>query len=226
VVVAVVAVALVGTLLFFLFGNKKDPDPVDPTQPTPTVQTPVSPPPTPDSPPPTPDAPPTQPTDPPTDPPTNPPQNPGDAISLGNGISLTPYSGWQVQEKRDTSAVLTNGTAVFIGQVVSAGQGATANAVYTQYTTSLVKGTSQSEIGDPRPVEVHQAVDVVSGTVRATVSGTQGSQNYTIAVAISVRTSDGITVIGTMLVPEGVDTSTLSEPFGQMFLSMVQTQVQ
>lgn len=219
VVVAVVAVALVGTLLFFLFGNKSDDKQVDPPSPTPTVQTTD----------PTPDPSPT--TDPPT-PPTPPPSTEtptppsGDTIPLGNGISLTPYSGWRVQEQQGNMVMLSDGQSVFIGQVIPAGQGTSASALYTQYVTELLKSASSSEIGKPSPVDIHSSVDVVNGQSRATISGTQGSQNLRIAVAVSVRTADGITVLGTMMAPESVDASTLNKPYNEMFLSMVKTQVQ
>jgi hypothetical protein len=222
VVAAVVLLAAIGGIIMVLNRDGGD-------QPPPVSITPSEPPPTTDQPTPEPtDQPTTQPT---TEQPTDDPQptptqgNPGGAVDLGKGISLTPASGWEVQKTGNSVAQLSNGQAVFLGQVIQAEAATNPGQLCDAWHRKVAEDTSNGKFTDPKSVDLGtQKLKGATCQAQVTVSNGQGSATIVLFSLVSVRTTDGVTVIGSTSFAEGQDTEQLSNDFTAMVNSMLQGQ--
>ena len=216
VVAAVVLLAAIGGIIMVLNRDGDQPPPVSitPTQ---------SPPPT-DQPTPGPTDQPT--TQPPTDQPTPTQGNPGgNAVDLGKGISLTPASGWEVQKTGNGVAQLSNGQAVFLGQVIQAEAATNPGQLCDAWHRKVAEDTSNGKYAQPKSVDLGtQKLKGATCQAQVTVSNGQGSATIMLFSLVSVRTTDGVTVIGSTSFGEGQGTEQLSNDFTAMVNSMLQGQ--
>lgn len=213
VVAAVVLLAAIGGIIMVL--NRDPGDQPPPVSITPTEQ-------------PTPTAPPTQPTPGPTtgEPQPTPTQGPsGDAVDLGKGISLTPAPGWEVQKTGNGVAQLSNGQSVFLGQVIQAEAATNPGQLCDAWHRKVAEGTSNGKFSEPKNEDLGtQKLKGASCQAQVTVSNGQGSATVILVSVVSVRASDGVTVIGSVSFSEGADTDQLGKDFGAMVNSMLQGQ--
>jgi hypothetical protein len=217
VVAAVVLLVAIGGIILVLTGGK-------PAQPTVTV-TPGQPSPPPPGPSDTPTDPgggttgPAEPT--PTD--SAPPSN-GEAIDLGNGVSLTPADGWKVAKTGTNIAQLTDGKDLFIGQAPKLQAGTNPGQLCTAWHKQLGQGAASGKYGDPKDVGLGTTkLKGASCAAQLTVSSGQGSSTLGVFSIVSVRT-DGLTVVGTTMFPLNENADQLNKDFLAMVNSMLKGQ--
>ncbi len=217
VVAAVVLLAAVGGIIMVL--NRDDggqpPVSITPSEPVPPTGGPT-------------DEPTTQPsTKQPTEPTSTTGSQPpsGDSVDLGKGISLTPASGWEVQKTGNGVAQLSNGQAVFLGQVIQAEAATNPGQLCDAWHRKVAEGTSNGKFAEPKSVDLGtQKLKGATCQAQVTVSNGQGSANVTLVSVVSVRASDGVTVIGSVSFTEGGATDQLGKDFSAMVNSMLQGQ--
>jgi hypothetical protein len=213
---AIVLLAAVGGIIMVLTrgGGGEQPDvtitpsqPVPPTEPTPeptgqpTTQEP-------------------QPT------PTETSQPPaGGTINLGNGIELTPASGWEVKKTGKNVAQLSDGKSVFLGQSLQISQSTNPSQLCDAWHRDVAEGTTNGKFQDPKDADVGTArLKGATCVAQVTVSGGQGSTKLYLFSLVSVRQSDGVTVIGTAYFTPNADTDQLNQDFTSMINSMLRSQ--
>lgn len=232
VAVAVVLLVAIGGIIMALSGNSTgQATTIDPGQPTapppasqpaePTPDDPASAEPTPDDPAsaePTPDEP--SPDDEPTVKPS------GDAISLGNGISLTPADGWEVAQSKAGIAQLTNADGdVFVGQAIKLKSATDPKAVLDAYHKQIGEQYSDVKVTEATDVDLKSdKVKAAQGSMQFTATSGQGSMEVVVVSMMSVRT-DGLTVAGTLYLTKNSDVAQLEQDFGTMVTSMLEGQL-
>jgi hypothetical protein len=218
VVAAVVLLAAVGGIIMVLNrdGGGQPPVSITPSEPVPPTGGPTDEPTTQPS-----TKQPTQPTSTTTG--SQPPS--GNSVDLGKRISLTPASGWEVQKTGNGVAQLSNGQAVFLGQVIQAEAGTNPGQLCDAWHRKVAEGTSNGKFNEPKSVDLGtQKLKGATCQAQVTVSNGQGSANITLVSVVSVRASDGVTVIGSVSFTEGAATDQLGKDFSAMVNSMLQGQ--
>ncbi len=146
----------------------------------------------------------------------------GAEIDLGDGISLTPASGWTVESQKSTLAVLTNGEELFVGQVVELDSDADPKQVVDNYHRQLAKNYTDVSYVDAKTTDLGTSkLKGASGSMSGTSSSSQGSVDVSLYTVGSVRTKDGVTVVGTIYLTTSSDTSAAGKDFGIMVNSML-----
>ena len=146
----------------------------------------------------------------------------GDEIDLGDGISLTPASGWTVESQKSTLAVLTNGQELFVGQVVELDSDADPKQVVDNYHRQLAKNYTDVSYEDAKTTDLGTSkLKGASGSMSGTSSSSQGSVDVSLYTVASVRTKDGVTVVGTIYLTTSSDTSAAGKDFDTMVNSML-----
>jgi hypothetical protein len=220
VVAAVVLLAAIGGIIMVLNrdGGSQPPVSITPSQPAPPTERPT-----------------TQPTNQPTakassEQPTatqtqggQPPS--GDSVDLGKGISLTPASGWEVQKTSNGVAQLSNGQSVFLGQVIQAEPATNPGQLCDAWHRKIAEDTSNGKFAEPKNVDLGtKKLKGATCQAQVTVSNGQGSATVMLFSLVSVRVSDGVTVIGSTSFTEGGGTDQLSKDFTAMVNSMLEGQ--
>jgi hypothetical protein len=220
VVAAVVLLAAIGGIIMVLNRDADQPPPVSitPSQPVPPTEQPTD-----------------QPTEQPTDEPTTDQPQPtpsetsappsGDAVDLGNGISVVPASGWTVEDVKQGSALLSDGKSAFRGQAVQLDGNTNAGQLCDGWHKQVTKQGTNGEFADPKAVDVNAKVSAATCQARFTVSNGQGSQTINLFSLVSVRKSDGITIVATAYFSPNVDTQQLGKDFDVMVNSMLGSQI-
>jgi hypothetical protein len=214
---AIVLLAAVGGIIMVLTrgGGGEQPDvTITPSQPVPPTEQPTPEPtgqPTTQEPQPTP----TETTPPPT----------GGTINLGNGIELTPASGWEVKKSGKNVAQLSNGNSVFLGQSLQISQSTNPGQLCDAWHRDIAEGTTNGQFQDSKDADVGTArLKAATCVAQVTVSGGQGSTKLFLFSLVSVRQSDGVTVIGTTYFTPNADTDQLNKDFTTMMNSMLRSQ--
>ena len=219
VVAAVVLLAAIGGIIMVLnrdSGDQPPPVSITPTEPVPPTDQPTT-------------GPTDQPTPGPTtdDPQPTPTEGPpsGDAVDLGKGVSLTPAPGWEVQKTGNGVAQLSNGQSVFLGQVIQAEPATNPGQLCDAWHRKIAEGTSNGKFADPKSADLGtQKLKGATCQAQVTVSNGQGSATVILVSLVSVRASDGVTVIGSVSFSEGANTDQLGKDFSAMVNSMLQGQ--
>jgi hypothetical protein len=163
----------------------------------------------------------------PASPAATPGQSGGSAISLGNGISVTPASGWSVRKKTSNVAQLSDGDSLFLGQTVKIDKGTNPGQLCTAWHKQIAEGTSGGKFADPKTLDLgSRKLKGASCAAEVTVSSGQGSSKVLLVTVTSVRQSDGVTVLGTVYFTSAADEAQLNKDFSSMVNSMLRTQVQ
>jgi hypothetical protein len=215
VVAAVVLLAAIGGIIMVLNRDNASQPPVSitPSQPVPPTEQPTT-------------QPTTKPSGEPTATQTSSGQPPGGkAVDLGKGISLTPASGWEVQKTGNGVAQLSNGQNVFLGQVIQAEPATNPGQLCDAWHRKVAEDTSNGKFSEPKSVDLGtQKLKGATCQAQVTVSNGQGSATVMLFSLVSVRASDGVTVIGSTSFPQGGDTDQLGKDFTAMVNSMLQGQ--
>ena len=150
----------------------------------------------------------------------------GNSVDLGKGISLTPASGWEVQKTGNGVAQLSNGQNVFLGQVIQAEPATNPGQLCDAWHRKIAEDTSNGKFSQPKNVDLGtQKLKGATCQAQVTVSNGQGSATVVLFSLVSVRASDGVTVIGSVSFAEGGGTEQLGKDFTAMVNSMLQGQV-
>jgi hypothetical protein len=150
----------------------------------------------------------------------------GGAIDIGNGIELVPASGWEVKKTGKNAAQLSNGKSLFLGQSLQVSQDTNAGQLCDAWHRESAKGTSNGKFQDPKDVDLGtNQLKGASCVAQATVSGGQGTTKLFLFSLVSVRQSDGVTIIGTAYFTPDTDTTQLDKDFTAMANSMLKSQV-
>jgi hypothetical protein len=214
---AIVLLAAVGGIIMVLTrgGGGNQPEvTITPSQPVPPTEQPTAEPtgqPTTQEPQPTP----TETSQPPT----------GGVINLGNGIELTPANGWEVKKTGENVAQLSDGKNVFLGQSLQISQSTNPSQLCDAWHRNVAEGTSNGKFQDPKDAEVGTTrLKAATCVAQVTVSGGQGTTKLFLFSLVSVRQSDGVTVIGTTYFTPNADTDQLNKDFTLMINSMLKSQ--
>jgi hypothetical protein len=150
----------------------------------------------------------------------------GDAIDLGNDISLVPAKGWDVTKKSKGLAQLSNGEEMFLGQAVELEAGTNPGQLCSAWHKQVAEDAANAKHGEPKKLDL--GTSTLSGAscmAQMTVSTGQGSSEIGVYSVVSVRESDGVTVLGTVYFTEDSDTEKIDRDFSAMVNSMLKTQV-
>ena len=224
VVAAIVLLAAVGGIIMVLNRDGDQPPPVSitPSQPVPPTDQPTRPA--------------DEPTDEPTDQPTTDQPQPtpsetseppsGDAIDLGNGISLVPAPGWKLEKSGKGVAQLSDDKSLFLGQAIAVDPSTNPGQLCDAWHRKAAEGSSNGKFADPKPIDLGTTkLEAAVCNAQVTVSNGQGTATILLFSLVSVRQSDGVTVIGTAFFSPNVDTEQLDKDFSLMINSMLQSQV-
>jgi hypothetical protein len=221
-IIAIVAAAIVllaavgGIIMVLTRGGSEQPDvTITPSQPVPPTEQPTTEPteqPTTAEPQPTP----TQTSQPPT----------AGAIDIGNGIQLKPAAGWQVKKTGENVSQLSDGKSVFLGQSLQISQSTNPGQLCDAWHRNVAEGTSNGKFQDAKDANVGtSSLKAATCVAEVTVSGGQGTTKLYLFSLVSVRQSDGVTVIGTVYFTPNADTEQLNKDFTSMVNSMLESQV-
>jgi hypothetical protein len=149
----------------------------------------------------------------------------GGTINLGNGIELTPASGWETKKTGENVAQLSDGKSVFLGQSLQVSQSTNPGQLCDAWHRDVAEGTSKGEFQDPKDAEVGTTrLKAATCVAQVTISGGQGTTKLFLFSLASVRQSDGVTVIGTAYFTPDADTAQLNRDFTSMINSMLKSQ--
>jgi hypothetical protein len=147
------------------------------------------------------------------------------AIDIGNGIELKPASGWEVKKTGKNVAQLSDGESVFLGQSVQISPSTNPGQLCEAWHRDVAEGTSNGQFQEAKDVDLGTArLKGATCVAQVTVSGGQGTTKLYLFSLISVRQSDGVTVIGTAYFTPDVNTDQLNKDFSSMVNSMLRTQ--
>lgn len=150
----------------------------------------------------------------------------GGAIAMPNGLAVTPASGWTLKDQDGATVSLTNGRAFYYAIAVSGVPGGTTGtAVVDKYLANLSAKLTNVSQETTSAIEVDPKVLAAEGGVQGTLASSSGSQKVGVAVVGSVRQSDGVTFIGVLLYDAAGSTADLKQPFTDMTVSILKTQV-
>ena len=219
-IIAIVAAAIVllaavgGIIMVLTRGGEAQPDvTITPSQPVPPAEQPT----------PEPTGRPTTAGPQPT--PTSQPPTRG-AINLGNGIELQPAAGWEVKKAGENVAQLSDGKSVFLGQSLQISQSSNPGQLCDAWHRNIAEGTSNGQFQDSKDANVGtSSLKAATCDAQVTVSGGQGTTKLYLFSLVSVRQSDGVTIIGTAYFTPNADTDQLNKDFSSMVNSMLKSQV-
>jgi hypothetical protein len=219
-IIAIVAAAIVllaavgGIIMVLTRGGESQPDvSITPSEPAPPTEQPTPQPTGQPTPEPQPSE--TQSSQPPT----------GGTIDLSNGIELTPAAGWQVKKTGKNVAQLSDGKSLFLGQSLQISPSTNPGQLCDAWHRDVAEDTSNGKFQDPKDVDVGTTrLKAATCVAQVTVSGGQGSTKLYLFSLVSVRQSDGVTVIGTTYFTPNANTDQLNKDFTSMINSMLRSQ--
>jgi hypothetical protein len=158
--------------------------------------------------------------------PTESSQSPtGGAIDLGNGVELVPATGWEVKKTGKNVAQLSNGKSVFLGQSLQISPSTNPGQLCDAWHRDVAEGTSNGKFQDAKDADVGTTrLKAATCVAEVTVSGGQGTTKLYLFSLVSVRQSDGVTVIGTAYFTPNTETDQLNKDFTSMINSMLKSQ--
>lgn len=137
-----------------------------------------------------------------------------------------PAQGWEVTKKTKGLAQLSNGDELFLGQALELEEGTNPGQLCTAWHKQVAEGGADAKLADPKKVDLGSSeLGGASCLAQVTVSGGQGTSDVLVYTVVSVRESDGVTVLGTVYFTAGSDTEQVDEDFSSMVTSMLKTQV-
>jgi hypothetical protein len=148
------------------------------------------------------------------------------ALDLGNGIELKPAAGWEVKKTGENVAQLSDGKSMFLGQSLQISQSTNPGQLCDAWHRNVAENTSNGQFQDPKDANVGtSSLKAATCVAQVTVSGGQGTTKLYLFSLVSVRQSDGVTVVGTAYFTPNADTDQLNKDFTSMINSMLGSQV-
>ena len=141
------------------------------------------------------------------------------------GFELIPASGWDVKKTGENVAQLSDGKSVFLGQSLQISQSTNPGQLCDAWHRDVAEGTSNGKFQEPKDADVGTTrLKAATCVAQVTVSGGQGTTKLYLFSLVSVRQSDGVTVIGTAYFTPDADTDQLNKDFTSMINSMLKSQ--
>ena len=212
VVAAVVALVAIGGIIIGLTSGSRD---VPTTTITPSPQTPP------------PDEPSSSPSPSPSTPSgsSTPGGGGGESVDIGHGVTLTPAAGWDVKKSTSSLAQLTDGKNVYIGQTAVVDAGSNPGQICTAWHKQLAEDEGGGKFSAPKNADVGaDKLKAATCSAEITASSGQGSSELLLVSVVSVRSTDGVTVVGTVAFTAASDQDALQKNFSSMSNSMLETQ--
>ena len=149
----------------------------------------------------------------------------GAGLDLGHDITLKPASGWDVKKQTADLAQLSDGKNVFIGQTATLDGSSNPGQVCTAWHKQLAESQGGGKFSEPKAADVGtDKLDAATCSAQVTASSGQGSSTLLLVTVVSVRSSDGVTVLGTVAFTSASDQDQLQKDFTSMSNSMLETQ--
>ena len=115
--------------------------------------------------------------------------------------------------------------SVFLGQSLQISQSTNPGQLCDAWHRNVAEGTSNGKFQDAKDANVGtSSLKAATCVAEVTVSGGQGTTKLYLFSLVSVRQSDGVTVIGTTYFTPNVDTAKLNTDFTSMINSMLKSQ--
>src|SRR4029434_2279936 len=107
---------------------------------------------------------------------------------------------------------LSDGKSVFLGQSLQISQSTNAAQLCEAWHRNIAEGTSNGKFQDAKDADVGTTrLKAATCAAQVTVSGGQGSTKLFLFSLVSVRQSDGVSVIGTTYFTSDADTDQLAQ---------------
>ena len=156
--------------------------------------------------------------------PANPSGPAGSAIDLGKGIKLVPAAGWTVEDQTTGAVSLTNGQGVFYGRQLQQQKTTNPEQLCDAFNRAALKSAANAQFGEPETADVGSS-KLTAAVCGATFTATSGDKTTQVLVSnmVSIRKSDGLAVIGTLLYVKDSDQQTKTDA-SEMMSSMITSQ--
>ncbi len=130
-----------------------------------------------------------------------------------------------MKEQATSTVSLTNDQGVFYGRQIKLDKGTNAVQFCDAFNRAALKSASNAKFGEPKSSDVgsNKLSAAVCGAGYTETSGDQSTQVF-VSSLVSVRKSDGLTVVGTLLFVKSTDEQTKTDA-GAMLSSMLNSQV-
>ncbi len=152
--------------------------------------------------------------------------SPGGALSLSNGLSVTPADGWTVSDQSADTVVMTNGSAYYYAiAVAGVSAGTTGTAIVDAYLSNLAKKLTDVTKSTTDAIDVAPSISVAEGGMNGTFASSSGSEQLGVATIGSVRQSDGVTFLGVLIYDSSKSSAALKQPYSDMTTSLLKSQV-
>lgn len=218
----VALVVIIGLIIGSVTGNKSAGSTIEPGSGTPTAQGPPQQDPSTEPSSPSSDKPTSPTSDKPSDEPTDSGGSSGAPISLAEGCSVTPASGWDVKQQKKGVVVLTNSEAggSLNAQCVDAGGKVDPTQVLDTWMDQISADGSNVQKKDPESTDTGSSkLTAASQTMQYVESSSQGTATVAVTAVVAVR-DDGVTSIETIWYTEDSDLDTLNSDFSAMVASV------
>lgn len=226
VIASLVAVALIGGIIWLLVGGNDDGPTVTPGGDTTTTQPPgpggetTEPNPGGETTEPNPGGETTEPN--PGGETTQPNPGGGDSVTIG-GLTATAPDGWTVAESDASTVIFTSGSGeVLFAQVVTLSPSSDPKQLLDAVHQSMAESATESEIRPAEDLNLNKpGVKAAQGQAAMVMSSGQGSQVMNVASLLAIRESDGQAVLVQLAYGQGADTQSLSQAYSQVFNELV-----
>ena len=149
----------------------------------------------------------------------------GTAVEIGHGVSLVPADGWKVKKATASLAQLTDSKNVYIGQTTVVDADSNPGQICTAWHKQLAEGEGGGKFSAPKNADVDaDELKAATCSAQVTASSGQGSTELLLVSVVSVRSTDGVAVVGTVAFTEASDQDALQKDFSSMSNSMLETQ--
>jgi len=149
----------------------------------------------------------------------------GSALDLGHDVTLVPAAGWDVKKQTTSLAQLSDGKNVFVGQTTTVDTGSNPGQICTAWHKQLAEDEGGGKFSTPKTADVGaDKLKAATCSAQVTASSGQGSSELLLVTVVSVRSTDGVAVLGTAAFTASADEDQLQKDFGSMAGSMLRTQ--
>lgn len=149
----------------------------------------------------------------------------GSPLDLGHDVSLVPAAGWDVKKQTGSLAQLSDGKNVYIGQTATVDAGSNPGQICTAWHKQLAEGEGGGKFSTPKTTDTgSDKLTAAVCSAQVTASSGQGSSDLLLVTVVSVRSSDGVVVLGTAAFTAAADEDQLEKDFTSMTNSMLKSQ--
>ncbi|QLQ15310.1 MAG: hypothetical protein HZY73_05925 [Micropruina sp.] len=141
---------------------------------------------------------------------------------------MVPADGWEkaYRDELKNYIELSDGKAIAVDQALRVDTGTKGTDVVSAYLKQLQGKMTGAQLGTVKTLDVqNDKLSVGMGSIRGTRATSQGSVKLNYFVIISVRKSDGLSVLTALITDSSTDPSGYSDPFLQMAESLLNSQL-